>query len=172
MSTIKQVVKQPLVFNPEVLSQRKEAVRDRYMSGFYQSYQYSPGNFVYPATELHSFTSNEDLVDFAIEKALQGQTRFKQEPMQSGIGYFAIRIYKPADQIANELEALYQEAEDQYKQEIEDFNTSMKALLAQQLLDAELLKEQRKEEEKLAKMKAKAESEANDYYNALIKEQN
>ncbi|WP_439887738.1 hypothetical protein ACSX1C_00305 [Pseudomonas sp. MBLB4123] len=165
-------VKSPMIFNQEELAQRKEVVKDRYMSGYYQSYQYSPGNFVYPATELHSFTSNEDLVDFAIEKALQGQTRFKQEPMQSGIGYFAIRIYKPQHEIEADLEVLYQEAEEAYRKEIEEHNEAMKALLAEQLLNAEIAKEERKEQERLAKMKAKAEAEAQEYYNALIKEQN
>src|SRR3990167_8128790 len=165
-------VKSPMIFSSSELAQRKEAAKNRYMEGYYQSYQYAGGGFVYPATQQQSFVSCEELVDFAIEKALAGQPRFKEEPMQCGIGFYSIRIYKPQDEISADLEILYQEAEDQYKQEIEVFNTSMKALLAQQLLDAEIAREERKEQERLAKMKAKAESEANDYYENLIKEQN
>ena len=92
--------------------------------------------------------------------------------MQVGIGFYSIRIYKPQHEINTDLEALYQEAEQAYRKEIEDHNEAMKALLAEQLLNAEIAKEERKEQERLAKMKAKAEAEANDYYNALIKEQN
>ena len=168
MSTIKQVVKQPLVFDPEVLSQRKEAVKSRYYSGYYQSYQYAGGSFIYPATQQQSFVSCEELVDFAIEKALGGHPRFKDEPMQVGIGFYSIRIYKPQDEINADLEALYQEAEEAYRKEIEDHNTAMKALLAEQLLNAEIAKEERKEQERLAKMKVKAEAEANEYYNSLM----
>lgn len=170
MSNQKEVkhVAQPKAFNQEEFTRRKEAAKNRYMEGYYQSYQFSSGSFVYPATEDHTFTTLEDLVDFVVEKSKKGQERFKAEPMVSAVGFYAVRFYKPKAQIEEELDVIYQDVETEYKQEITEHNNAMKSLLAEQLLNAEIAKEQKKEDDRLAKMKAKAEADANEYYNSLM----
>lgn len=161
-------VKQPMTFNQEEFSLRKQVAKDRYMEGYYQSYQFSSGSYVYPATEDHSFHTLEDLVDFVVEKSKQGQERFKAEPMVSAVGFYAVRFYKPKAQIEEELDAIYQDVEKAYKQEITEHNNAMKTLLAEQLLNAEIAKEEKKENDRLAKMKAKAQADAEEYYSALM----
>lgn len=169
--TTKPVVKNPLTFTQQEFDSRKQVAKDRYMTGYYQSYQFSSGSFVYPATVDHSFTSLEDLVDFVVEKSKQGQERFKAEPMVSAVGFYAVRFYKPKSQIEEELDVIYQDVEKAYKQEIEEFNQAQIDLLATQLYEQKKKKELKVQEDKEAKEKAAAMKEAQDYIASLLNQE-
>ncbi|MNL67424.1 hypothetical protein D3C87_1920100 [compost metagenome] len=60
------------------------------------------------------------------------------------------------------------EIENDYRQELDSFNDQQKSLLAEQLLQTELNKERKKEEEKLEKLKAKALLEAEEYFKSVM----
>lgn len=165
----KETVKMPMIFNEAELDARKDSAKHEYLNGVYKYYEHSQtGSYSYPATIVQTFGYLEQMVDFLVEAAANGQQRFTGESIHAQPGFFSVRIYKPVDQITRELESLYQKVEADYKAEIEAHNEQQKQLLIQQLVEAEEAKERKKEEEKKAKILAAAEKDAESYFQSIL----
>ncbi|MCY1454152.1 hypothetical protein D9M71_711970 [compost metagenome] len=126
--------------------------------------------FHFPATEVFSWKTPEQLIDGVMELALQGRKRFTDEPVTTAVGYYAVRFFKADGVIEEELQAIYEKVEAEYQTEIEAFNTAQLELLAQQLYEAEKRKQEKKEQEKEDKAKASALAEAQAYFQSLVNE--
>lgn len=168
-TTKKEVVKMPMTFSQSELDARLDQAKYDYMNGVYTYFEASQmGSWSYPATEVHTFGYVDQMVDFLIEAAAKGQARFTSESIHSQPGFHSVRIFKPADQIEADLAALYEKVKAAYIAEIEEFNATQKALLVQQLVDAEEAKEKKKEEDRKAKLIAQAEKDAESYFQSIL----
>jgi hypothetical protein len=163
----KQNFTSPLTFSQEELTERQEKARIQYLEGHYD---HQSRDFVYPATELHSFTTLETLCDFVAEKALEGCPRFPGYIMRSGIAYYDIRVMKPKQQQEQELQALFEQVETDYRQELQDDLEAKKALLTEQLYQQQKTKELREQQKKEDAQRAKAAEEAEKYIQSLLNE--
>lgn len=162
----KQHFQTPLQFDQVTLDARKAKAQTNYLEGHYDSLA---RDFKYPATELHSFTTLESLVDFVAEKALNGQVRFKGYPMRMGVGYFDLRIMKPQSQQEHELKDILAQVESDYQQELQDDLDAKKALLTEQLFQQQKNKELKEQQKKEEAQRAKAAAEAELYIQSLMK---
>lgn len=163
MTGTKQHVQQPKFFEIEELQKRQDKARQRYLTGYMEH-----SSFRFPATEMFNFPRWEDALDFVEVMAKEGRERYKLTPIQTAVGYVGLRYYKQQSILDQELLELDTKIENDYRQELDSFNQEQKALLADQLLVAELNKEKKKEDERLAKLRAKAEQEAADYFQSVM----
>lgn len=159
----KQHVQHPKKFDSEELSLRQEKARQRYLTGYMEH-----SSFKFPATEVSSFPRWEDALDFVEVMTKEGRERYKLTPIQTSVGYIALRYYKEKSILDQELVELDSKVETEYRQELDSFNDQQKALLTEQLLQAELNKEKKKEDERLSKLRAKAAQEANEYFQSVM----
>lgn len=157
---------QPLTFSKDELTKRQEKAKSQYYEGHFDSVA---RDFKYPATELHSFTTLEALVDFLTEKALNNQPRFKGYMMRQAVGYYDVRIMKPLAQQDEELSLLLSDVEKEYRAEIEVDVKAKTELLASQLYEQQQAKARKAEEEKERKAKEHAMKEAEEYVASLMK---
>lgn len=155
----------PLTFSQDELTKRQDKAKDQYYEGNYDSVS---RDFKYPATELHSFTTLEALVDFLTEKALNNQPRFKGYMMRQAVGYYDVRIMKPQAQQDEELSLLLSDVEKEYSAEIEADVKAKTELLASQLYEQQQAKARKAEEEKERKAKEHAMKEAEEYVASLM----
>lgn len=160
--SIKQPV-QAMFFEIEELQKRQDKSRQRYLTGYMEH-----GSFRFPATEMFDFPRWEDALDFAEKMAKEGRQRYTLTPIQTAVGYVGLRYYKEQGILDQELSELDAAVEAGYRQEIDSFNDLQKSLLTEQLLQAELDKEKKKEEDRLAKLRTKAEQEANEYFRSAV----
>lgn len=156
----------PEQFDQAILDARKEKAKSQYYEGHYDSVA---RDFKYPATELHSFTTLESLVEFVAEKALNGQSRFKGYMMRQAVGYYDIRIMKPKKQQEQELKEILDQVEADYRSELAHDLEAKRQIMINQLVAQEKLKEQRKQEEKEQKILAQAQADADAYIQSLMK---
>lgn len=163
MTNTTQHVKQPRLFNAEELSLRQEKARKRYLTGYMEH-----SSFRFPATEMFNFPRWEDALDFVEKMTKEGRERYTLTPIQTAVGYVGLRYYKEKSILDEELIELNAKVEEEYRQELESFNNQQKALLTEQLLQAELNKERKKEEDRLSKLRIKAEQEANEYFQSAM----
>jgi hypothetical protein len=163
MTSTKQHVQQPRFFETEELQKRQEKARQRYLTGYMEH-----SSFRFPATEMFNFPRWEDALDFVEVMAKEGRERYKLTPIQTAVGYVGLRYYKEKSVLDEELAELDSKVETEYRQELDSFNQQQKALLAEQLLQAELNKERKKEDERLTKLRAKAEQEAEQYFQSAM----
>lgn len=166
----KQHVQQPMVFTEADLDQRKETAKQRYLQGEYRSSAYSGGMFHFPATEVVSWRTPDQMIDGVMALAIEGRKRFTDEPVTMAVGYYAVRFFKADNVIDQELQVIYEKVEADYRSEIEAFNATQVELLAQQLYEAEKRKQEKKEQEKEDKAKASALAEAQAYFQSLVNE--
>lgn len=164
----KQISKLPKKIETEELNKRQQKAKENYFDGYYQSYQYSAGHFVYPATTLHDFKSIEELVDFVAEHAKQGRERFKGEPMRSAPGYYEVRLYKSQAEIDQDLKNLFDNVAADYQAEIDAHNEEQRQILINQLVEQEKAKERKKEQEREAKILAAAAATADEYFASVL----
>lgn len=162
----KQHFQAPLTFSQEELIKRQEKAKSQYYEGHYDSVA---RDFKYPATELHSFTTLESLVDLVAEKALNGQSRFKGYMMRQAVGYYDIRIMKPKKQQEQELKEILDQVEADYRSELAHDLEAKRQIMINQLVAQEKLKEQRKQDEKEQKILAQAQADADAYIQSLMK---
>ncbi|WP_323615191.1 hypothetical protein [Pseudomonas putida] len=154
---------QAMFFEIEELQKRQNKSRQRYLTGYMEH-----GSFRFPATEMFDFPRWEDALDFVEKMAKEGRQRYTLTPIQTAIGYVGLRYYKEQGTLDQELSELDTAVEAGYRQEIDAFNDLQKSLLAEQLLQAELDKEKKKEDDRLAKLRTKAEHEANEYFRSAM----
>lgn len=165
MSNTKTHFTQPMTFSQEELTNRQEKAKAQYYEGHFDSVA---RDFKYPATEIHSFSSLEALVDFLAEKSANGQPRFKGHLMRQAVGYYDVRIMKPQAQQDEELSFLLKQVEEEYKAEIEADVKAKTELLASQLFEQAQAKARKQEEEKERKAKEQALKEAQEYVSSLM----
>lgn len=161
----KQHFQTPMQYDQAILDARKDKAKSQYYEGHYDSVA---RDFKYPATELHSFTTLEALVDFLTEKALNNQPRFKGYMMRQAVGYYDVRIMKPQSQQDEELSSLLKQVEEEYKAEIESDVAAKTELLASQLYEQAQAKARKQAEEKERKERDAALKEAQSYVASLI----
>lgn len=161
----KQVFQTPKTFSQEELAKRQEKAKSNYYEGHFDSVA---RDFKYPATEVHSFSSLEALVDFLTEKALNNQPRFKGYMMRQGVAYYDVRIMKPQAQQDEELSFLLKQVEEEYKAEVEEDVKAKTELLASQLYEQAQAKARKQAEEKERKERDAALKEAQEYVASLI----
>lgn len=155
-TTTKQHVQLPRQFNQADLEAAQAVAVDKVMEGSYIETT-SGGFWRYPASAERQFFNNPDaFLTYIGEQAVKGIKVFPYDSPVMTAGYYAITYYKPQ----NELDILITEAKEKatqdYQNEIEQFNQQQVELLAEQLVQTELNKEKKKEEEKLNSIKAKA----------------
>lgn len=165
MSNTKTHFTQPLTFSKDELTKRQEKAKSQYYEGHFDSVA---RDFKYPATEIHSFSSLEALVDFLAEKAANGQPRFKGYLMRQAVGYYDVRIMKPQAQQDEELSFLLKQVEDEYVAEIASDVAAKTELLASQLYEQAQAKARKLAEEKERKERDAALKEAQSYVASLI----
>ncbi|MNR12113.1 hypothetical protein D3C85_1284500 [compost metagenome] len=107
-----------------------------------------------------------------MERAVQGQQRFKGHPLRSGVGYYEVRIYKPAEVIEQGLKALFEQVEAEYQAEIAKDVEDKTALLAEQLYQQAQAKKQKELQSKEQKERDAAMKDAQQYVQSLLTEQN
>lgn len=161
----KQNFQTPMQYDQAILDARKDKAKSNYYEGHFDSVA---RDFKYPATELHSFTTLEALVDFLTEKALNNQPRFKGYMMRQAVGYYDVRIMKPQAQQDEELSLLLSDVEKEYRAEIEVDVKAKTELLASQLYEQQQAKARKAEEEKERKAKEHAMKEAEEYVASLM----
>lgn len=158
----------PMQFSQSELEARQEKAKAQYLNGHYD---HQSRDFVYPSTTLHSFNNLEELVDFVAEKALEGCPRFPGYMMRSGIAYYDIRVMKPKQQQEQELQALFEQVETDYRSELAHDLEAKRQILINQMVAQEKAKEEKKAQEKEQKLLAQATADADAYISSLIKEQ-
>lgn len=77
--------------------------------------------------------------------------------------YYAATFWRTPEEIEAILQASDLEVEAQYKKEIEEHNAEQVRILQEQLVTSELLKEQKKEEQRIAAIREKALKTAQDH---------
>ncbi|NWC78883.1 hypothetical protein HX798_01115 [Pseudomonas putida] len=156
---------QAMFFGIEELQKRQDKSRQRYLTGYMEH-----GSFRFPATEMFDFPRWEDALDFVEKMAKAGRQRYTLTPIQTAIWYIGLPYYKEQGILDQELSEFDTAVEAGYRQEINSFNDLQKSLLAEQLLHAELDKEKKKEEDRLAKLRAKAEHEENECFRSATEQ--
>jgi hypothetical protein len=102
-----------------------------------------------------------------IEMASQGYTLTYRYPISTQGGYHC-RMIKPEYVQVQDLEGLDAQVKQDYVDELERERQEFRELLTAQLLQAAELKEQKKLEDKQAKLLAEVQKEVNDLFGELI----
>lgn len=156
MSTKTNYVQLPRTINQEALDLLKSEAREKIMFGSYIATR-SGGYYTHPgAAECQSFADPESFLTYIDKQALAGIQRYPNVSVYLQPGLYQVTYYKQADELDVLVKAAEQEAESAYTTEIESFNQAQTDLLTNQLVEAELRKEQKKADDHLASIRAKA----------------
>lgn len=163
-------VQLPRQFNQADLEAAQAVAVDKVMEGSYIETT-SGGFWRYPAAAERQFFNNpDDFLAYVGEQAIKGIKVFPYDSPVMTAGYYAITYYKPQ----NELDVLITEAKEKakidYLASIEAFNASMVELLTSQLVEQELQKERKKEEQRLQAITEKAAAVAQAHIASQLKE--
>lgn len=162
----KEVVKMAMKFDQAALEQRQQEGRQKLLEGVYTGYQW-----VYPCAEKISFNSFQQALEVTQEMTKAGRALYPHDfPEHSGL-YYAATFWKPKEEIEAILQASDIEVEAAYKASIEEFNQAQVELLTQQLVEQELNKERKKEDDRLAAIQAKAAATAAKHIQDQLKEE-
>lgn len=154
-TTKQQHVQRPKLFNQQELESRIAAVQEQFKNSHAACIRVNEGI-------LPTYTKK------VIELVNEGYTFNEVFPCSAHPGSYTAYMNKPvADQEADLLRVA-NEVEDKYRQEIEDWNQAQKALLADQLYQAEKKKVEDAERKKEEKLRAQAEKEADEYFNSVV----
>ncbi|MNE79336.1 hypothetical protein D3C80_1758090 [compost metagenome] len=118
--------------------------------------------FTFQAPTLELF------VDGLVQLALNGQARHQYSNIVSGVGYHSAHVYKTAAEQDDDLQTILKEVEENYLNELAEEKQKQIEALTEQLLQAELNKEQKKEDERMTKLRAKASQEAAEYFQSAM----
>lgn len=167
-TTTKQHVQMAKQFNQADLEQRQQETRIKIKEGFYQSYSQGGGSWRYPCAELKSFQNFEQALQVAQEMSKVGRDLYPHNtPTQTGWHYSASFWLSP-EEIAALLEASDAQVAADYQTEIAEHNQLQIQTLQDQLVAAELAKDEKKEQERLAAIKAKALKTATDHIQSQL----
>lgn len=156
MNTVnKQHVQLPRTLDATQLAQLQAQARQRQLEGFYTGH-----SWVYPCAEKQSFHSFQQALEVTQEMTEAGRALYPHDfPEHSGL-YYAASFWRTPEEIEAILQASDIEVEAAYKASIEEFNQAQVELLTQQLVEQELNKERKKEDDRLAAIQAKAAATA------------
>lgn len=149
-------VQLPKVINTVELEQRKASAKENLLNGFYKPTTQG-GYYIHPAAaETQSFNNIESFLSYVEQQTKLGIERYTNIPALITPTLQQITYYKPQEEVDVLIKVAEQEAEQVYKDEIESFNLEQTTLLTNQLVEAELRKEQKKADDHLTSIKAKA----------------
>lgn len=109
-----------------------------------------------------------DMITKVIELTSEGYSLSKQYPITSGELQYDCFMRKPAQLVAEELTIIDAQTKQSYVVWLESERESYKQQLTAQLLQAAALKEQKREEEKRAKLLREIEKEVSDTFAPLV----
>jgi hypothetical protein len=163
-------VQLPKVMNTVELEQRKAEAKDRCLNGYYKTTQFS-GYYCHPAAaETQSFNNPISFLQYVSSQAKAGIEIYPHiEPIMNG-AFFQIAYYLPPLELQALVDQAETEAAEAYTAEIESFNQAQTDLLTNQLVEAELRKEQKKADDHLASIRAKAAATAQAHIAGQLKE--
>lgn len=161
----KSVVKMARTLDTNELAQRQQEARQKLLEGVYNGYQW-----VYPCAEKQSFRSFQEALEYTQEMSKAGRDLYPHELPEQTAFYYAASFWRTPEEIATLLEASDAQVAADYKTEIAEHNQLQILTLQDQLVAAELAKEEKKEQERLAAIKAKALKTATDHIASQLKE--
>lgn len=163
MTITKTTVTIPAYFSQEELDARQEKAKYNYINGYVRRSEYG-STFVLDSCFVFHDTTLESFVDGLVQLALNGQARHTYSNIVSGVGYYSAHVYKTPSEQDDDLQAILKEVEENYRSELAEEKQKQIEALTEQLLQTELNKEQKKEDERMAKLRAKAEQEACEFF--------
>jgi hypothetical protein len=163
-------VQLPRTTNQDELLQRQQDAKTKVLEGYYRESRFG-GQWIYPAAdEVVSFNNVDQFLACVGEMAVKGIPLYPHvQPVITG-SLFQLCYYKPQDQIDALVAIAETEAEQAYRDEIESFNQAQTDLLTNQLVEAELRKEQKKADDHLAVIRKKAADTATAHIQSQLKE--
>lgn len=166
MTITKTKVTIPAYFSQEELDSRQEKAKYNYINGYVRRSEYG-SSFVLDSCFTFHATTLELFVDGLMQLALNGQARHQYSNIVSGVGYHSAHVYKTKEEQDEDLQTILKEVEENYLSELAEEKQKQIEALTEQLLAAELNKERKKEEEKLEKLKAKVQLEAQEFFKSV-----
>lgn len=152
----KQHVQRPKLFNQAELDQLIQSAQEQYKK--------SP-------LALHCLMA-PILQEFLTKlEALQQQgykLSYEPFPPRGGIGQVTAYLTKPEEMQQQELDKVAADVKAKYEAGIEEFNAEQKALLAQQLYNQEVKKQEEAERKRDEKLRNQAAEEAEQYFQSII----
>lgn len=168
---VKQHVQMAKQFSQSDLEALQAEARTKVMEGHYQSSDYGSGRWIYPAAAERQFFNNfEQFLAYVGEMAVAGISIFPFDSPSHSPAHWSITYYRPQEEIDALLVQSDLDVEQQYKADIDAFNTEQVELLTQQLVAQELAKEEKKEQARLQAIKDKALATATQHIKSQIKE--
>lgn len=166
MSDTKQHFQTPKTFSSAELDSRKERAKDRILNGYHCSLS---REWRYPAINHLVFNSYEQVLRAVAEQTKAGNELFTGHILRMPMpGFFEAMFYKPKAEIDYLLKAEYERVEAEYRQELQEDLEQKQALLAEQLFNQQLAREEKEKQKKLDQARAKAETEAAEYIKSLM----
>ena len=159
----KPVVKMARTLNTDELAERQQQARQKLLEGFYNGYQWT-----YPCADLHSFQGFDLALEYTQQSVKEGKEIYPHNPATNSGYYYAVSFWKSPEDIQAILEASDLEVEQKLKDEIAEHNNLQILTLQDQLVAVELAKEEKKEQERLAAIKAKALKTATDHIQSQL----
>ncbi|MEN5094420.1 hypothetical protein ABE458_27420 [Pseudomonas protegens] len=166
MTTIKAPVTIPAYFSQEELDSRKEKAKYNYINGYVRRSEFG-STFVLDSCFVFHDTTLESFVDGLAQLALNGQARHTYSNIVSGVGYYSAHVYKTPSEQDDDLQVIMKDVEESYRSELAEEKQKQIETLTEQLLAAELNKEQKKEEDRLSKLRIKAQQEAQEFFKSV-----
>jgi len=108
------------------------------------------------------------LLEAVAEKVNNGFQLASEYPILTNPLHFSCYLIKPDSMQQEDLSRICAEVKDKYIQELEQERAEYKARLIQQLLEAEVAKEQKKMEDQKKKRRTELEKEASECFGELI----
>lgn len=167
-TTQKQHVQMAKQFNQAELEQRQQQARTKVMEGYYQPSDYGSGRWIYPAQEVHTFTGFEPAIQFVAEMASKGRKLYEYDSPVCQGNFFSVSFYKSDEELEQLFKASDAQVEAEYQTEINQHNAEQVRVLQEQLVSAEIAKEQKKEEQRVAAIREKALKTAQDHINSQL----
>lgn len=159
----KAVVKMARIVDVNELAQRQKEARQKLLEGFYNGYQWT-----YPCADLHSFQGFDLALEYTQQSVKEGKEIYPHNPATNSGYYYGVSFWKSKEEIEAILKQSDLEVEQKLKDEIVEFNSEQVRILQEQLVSAELLKEQKKEEQRIAAIREKALKTAQEHINSQI----
>lgn len=163
MTITKTKVTIPAYFSQEELASRQEKAKYNYVNGYVRRSEYG-SSFVLDSCFTFHATTLELFVDGLAKLALNGQARHQYSNIVSAVSYYSASVYKTKEEQDEDLQTILKEVEENYLNELAEEKQKQIEALTEQLLQAELNKEQKKEDERMAKLRTKAEQEACEFF--------
>lgn len=166
----KQTVQMARQVCPVELAALQATASDALLNGHYRQTQYG-GNWLYPCSVTESFTNIEAFLSYLEEKTKAGIERYPHIQPFFTATLWQISHYQTQEEIASIMAASALEVEKQYLADIEAHNLTQQNLLIEQMVQAELAKESKREEQRLQGIRDKATKTAQEFIQSQLKQE-